>query len=213
MSQIKVLIADDHEILRFGVASFLSAAEEIDLVGEASSGDECIELFKETDPDVCVLDISMPGKDGIETTRAIREIDPEVKILILSMHIDKRILNKVMEAGINGYLLKDTEKSELLNGIKAINKGHQVFSDPISKLITQVYINGGKELHDDITERELEILSFIVKGHSSKMIAHELDISPRTVDTHRANLMHKLDIPNAAGLVRYALENDLVPDV
>lgn len=213
MAKIKVLIADDHEILRFGISSFLSSAEGIEVVGEASSGEECIKLFKKKRPDVCVLDISMPGKDGIETTAAIREIDPDIKILILSMHIDKRILNRVMEAGINGYLLKDTEKTELLNGIKSIAKGQQVFSDPISQLITQVYINGGKELHDDISDRELEVLSLIVKGHSSKMIAHELEISPRTVDTHRANIMHKLDIPNAAALVRYAMKHDLVPKV
>ncbi len=213
MATIKVLIADDHEILRFGISSFLSSADEIEVVGEASTGDECIRIFRDERPDVCILDISMPDKDGIETTAEIREIDPSVKILILSMHIDKHILNRVMEAGINGYLLKDTEKSELLNGIKSVAKGQQVFSEPISKLITQTYLNGGKELHDDITDRELEVLNLIVKGHSSKMIADELDISPRTVDTHRANIMHKLDIPNAAGLVRYAMKHNLVSDI
>lgn len=210
MAKIKVLIADDHEILRFGISTFLNSAENINVVGEASSGDECIELFKEKNPDVCVLDISMPGKNGIETTKAIREIDPNVKVLILSMHIDKAILDQVLEAGINGYLLKDTEKTELLHGIESIAKGQQVFSDPIQKLITKSYLNGGRTPHDSITSRELEVLQLIVEGYSSKIIADKLNISPRTVDTHRGNIMQKLNIPNAAGLVRYAMENDLV---
>ena len=210
MAKIKVLIADDHEILRYGISTFLNSAENINVVGEASSGDECIELFKQKDPDVCVLDISMPGKNGIETTKAIREIDPNVKVLILSMHIDKGILDQVLEAGINGYLLKDTEKTELLHGIESIAKGQQVFSDPIQKLITKSYLNGGRTPHDSITSRELEVLQLIVEGYSSKLIADKLNISPRTVDTHRGNIMQKLNIPNAAGLVRYAMENDLV---
>lgn len=210
MAKIKVLIADDHEILRFGISTFLSSAESIKVVGEASSGEECIELFKEKQPDVCVLDISMPGKNGIETTKAIREIDPDVKVLILSMHIDKAILDQVLEAGINGYLLKDTEKTELLHGIESIAKGQQVFSDPIQKLITKSYLNGGRTPHDSLTSRELEVLQLIVEGYSSKLIADKLNISPRTVDTHRGNIMQKLNIPNAAGLVRYAMENDLV---
>ncbi len=210
MAKIKVLIADDHEILRFGISTFLNSAENINVVGEASSGDECIELFKQKNPDVCVLDISMPGKNGIETTKAIREIDPNVKVLILSMHIDKGILDQVLEAGINGYLLKDTEKTELLHGIESIAKGQQVFSDPIQKLITKSYLNGGRTPHDSITSRELEVLQLIVEGYSSKLIADKLNISPRTVDTHRGNIMQKLNIPNAAGLVRYAMENDLV---
>lgn len=210
MAKIKVLIADDHEILRFGISTFLSSADNIQIVGEASSGEECIELFKQKNPDVCVLDISMPGMNGIETTKAIREIDPDVKVLILSMHIDKAILDQVLEAGINGYLLKDTEKTELLHGIESIAKGQQVFSDPIQKLITKSYLNGGRTPHESITSRELEVLQLIVEGYSSKLIADKLDISPRTVDTHRGNIMQKLNIPNAAGLVRYAMENDLV---
>jgi DNA-binding NarL/FixJ family response regulator len=208
--KIRVLIADDHEILRYGISTYLDSSDNIEIVGEASSGEECIELFKEKKPDVCVLDISMPDKDGIETTKAIREIDPEVKVLILSMHIDKLILDKVLEAGINGYLLKDTEKSEIRHGIESIAKGQQVFSNPISELITKSYLNGGKAPHDSITTRELEVLQLIVEGYSSKLIADKLDISPRTVDTHRGNIMQKLNIPNAAGLVRYAMEHDLV---
>ncbi|MDZ7715997.1 MAG: response regulator transcription factor [Balneolaceae bacterium] len=213
MDTIKVLIADDHEILRYGISTYLASAENIEVVGEASAGDECIELFKETDPDVCVLDISMPGKGGVEITKAIRAIDPKVKVMIFSMHIDKEILGKVLEVGIDGYLLKNTEKADLLHGIESIAKGQQVFSDPISRMITQSFLE--KDQHStepgsvNITKRELEILQLIVEGLTSQEIAEKLFISPRTVDTHRGNLMQKLEISNAAGLVRYALENDL----
>lgn len=215
MTKINVLIADDHEILRYGVSTFLSSADNIEVVGEASTGEECLELFRKTKPDVCVLDISMPHKDGIETTLAIREIDPEVKILILSMHIDEAILQRVLEAGINGYLLKNTEKTDLLHSIQSIAKGQQVFSDSISRLITDSFVNKGKpdsltSTAKKITKRELEVLQLIAEGHTSQAIADKLFISPRTVDTHRANLMQKLEINNVAGLVRYAMEHDLV---
>lgn len=214
MKKIKVLLADDHEIIRYGVSTFLSSIDSIEVVGEASTGDECVKLFKKTQPDVCVLDISMPGKDGIETTQAIRKLDSEVKILILSMHIDEEILGKVLEAGINGYLLKNTEKADLLHAIESIVKGQQIFSDPISDMIKDSFLKKGRKSADtsaaNITNRELEILQLIVEGLTSQEIAKKLYISPRTVDTHRANLMQKLEINNAAGLVRYALENDLI---
>ncbi|MDX1637639.1 MAG: response regulator transcription factor [Balneolaceae bacterium] len=216
MQTINVLVADDHEILRFGVTRYLNNADDINVVGEASTGEECIELFKEHSPDVCILDISMPKKDGIETATELRSIDKEVKILILSMHIDKDILDKVLKANINGYLLKNTEKTELLHAIRSVMKGQQVFSDPISKLLTDSYINRNDtnhkhdELDVNITKREHEILNLIVEGLTSQEIAEKLYISPRTVDTHRFNLMQKLDIKNTAGLVRFAIENNLV---
>lgn len=213
METINILVADDHEILRYGVCTYLASAEGINVVGEASTGDECLKLFQEKLPDICILDISMPGKDGIETAKAIREIDPKVKILILSMHIDNDILNDVLKAGINGYLLKNTEKSDLVQAIRAVMKGQQIFSDPISKLLTHSYLeqpkSSSKEPDLNITKREQEILALIVEGYTSQEIADELFISPRTVDTHRFNLMKKLDIKNTAGLVKFALKNDL----
>jgi DNA-binding NarL/FixJ family response regulator len=214
MASISVLIADDHEIVRYGISTFLSSADDIEVVAEASTGEECIELFKEKEPDICLLDIGMPEKDGVETAKVIRSLNVETKILILSMHINRKIVSNVLEAGINGYLLKNTEKADILHGIRAIMKGQQVFSDPISDLIKQTFLNqnhgpksGGNH---DVTERELEILQLIVDGLTSKEIADRLYISPRTVDTHRANLMQKLELNNIAELVRYAIEKDLV---
>ncbi len=214
MAAISVLIADDHEIVRFGISTYLSSSKDIEIVGEASTGEECIKLFKETHPDICILDIDMPDKNGIETAKEIRELEEETKILILSMHINEDILREALEANINGYLLKNTEKADLLHGIRAIVKGQQVFSDPISDLMKKSFLRkndqAGSFDHHHITEREQEILQLIVDGLTSKQIAKKLYISPRTVDTHRANLMEKLKLNNIAELVRYAIENNLI---
>lgn len=213
MKPTSIIIADDHEIVRYGISTYLSAQEDIEIVGEAASGEECLELCKEKKPDLCLLDISMPDKNGIETAKDLREIDSEIKILVLSMYEDEQVLNDVLKIGINGYLLKGTGKDELLNGIRVIMKGQQVFSESISKMITDSFL--GKKINSldseaDLTKRELEILKLIVDGKTSKEIANELFISPRTVDTHRANLMQKLDLNNIADLVRYAIKENLV---
>jgi DNA-binding NarL/FixJ family response regulator len=211
MKLTSIIIADDHEIVRYGISTYLSAHEDIEIVGEAASGEECLKLCKEEKPDLCLLDISMPDKNGIETAKDIREIDPEIKILILSMYEDEQVLNEVLKIGINGYLLKGTGKDELLNGIRVIMKGQQVFSDSISKMITDSFLGKKMDsLNSDLTKRELEILTLIVDGKTSKEIANELFISPRTVDTHRANLMQKLKLNNIADLVRYAIKENLV---
>jgi len=214
MESISVLIADDHEIVRYGISTYLSSTKDIEVVGEASTGEECIQIFKKKHPDICLLDIGMPDKNGIETAKTIRELNPDTKILILSMHTDKKILSEVLEAGINGYLLKNTDKVDLLNGIRAIMNGQKVFSSPISDLMTQSFLNQSNskkpKVHKEITDREQEILQLIVEGLTSKEIAQKLFISPRTVDTHRANLMQKLELNNIAELVRYALEHNLV---
>lgn len=213
MKLISIIIADDHEIVRYGISTYLSSWKDIEVMGEAASGEECLKLCKEKKPDLCLLDISMPDKDGIETAKAIRSVDPDIKILILSMYEDEQILNDVLKVGINGYLLKGTGKDELLNGIRMIMKGQQVFSDSISKMITDSFLN--KKINNfnsktELTKRELEILELIVDGKTSKEIAQHLFISPRTVDTHRANLMQKLELNNIADLVRYAIKENLV---
>lgn len=214
MAPISVLIADDHEIIRFGISTYLSSSEDIEIVGEASTGEECLQLFQETHPDICILDIGMPNKDGIETAKEIRACEADTKILILSMHINKEILRRTLSVNINGYLLKNTEKRDILHGIRAIVKGQQVFSDPISEMIKESFLNkapnSSTHSHYEITEREQEILQLIVDGLTSKEIAKKLYISPRTVDTHRANLMEKLELNNIAELVRYSIRHELV---
>lgn len=214
MAAISVLIADDHEIVRYGVSTYISSSEDVEVVAEASTGEECIQLFEEKQPDVCLLDIGMPDKNGIEIARTIRDLDATTKILILSMHINKQILSEALEADINGYLLKNTDKADILHGIRAIMNGQQVYSDPISDLMKESFLNssskGQKKGNSELTNREHEILELIVKGFTSKEIAEKLYISPRTVETHRANLMEKLELNNIAELVRYAIKHELV---
>jgi DNA-binding NarL/FixJ family response regulator len=215
--EIRVLVADDHDIVRYGICSVIDASDDIEVVCEAGSGREAVEKFQKMNPDVCILDITMPEMNGIQTTRAILELDPEARILILTMHINEEYLNQVLNAGASGYLLKNSDREELLGSIRAVYRGEKAFSQTISKLMTERYvrnIRNPRELGDtekvSITRRELEILRLIAEGHTSTEISEILFISPRTVDTHRANLMNKLDIKNAAGLVRYAIENKLV---
>jgi DNA-binding NarL/FixJ family response regulator len=215
MEKVKVIIADDHDIVRFGISSVLRSAEDIDVIGEASDGAETISLYKKLKPDVAIVDITMPGQSGIETTEALLKEDPNAKILVLTMHMNEDYLNKSIKAGALGYLLKNCEKSELLDGVRAVAAGKKVFSSAISRLITESYVSNIKDGHETksppkethLTKREQEILGLIAEGMTSQEIADQLVISPRTVETHRANLLQKLDIKNTAGLVRYAIEH------
>ena len=215
MDKIKILVADDHEIVRYGICSVLATADDIEVVGESSTGAQTVEMFKKLKPDVSIIDITMPDMNGIETTREIHKLDPKAKILILTMHLNEEYLSQTLKSGAMGYMLKNSDKKELLEAIRKVYRGRQVFSEPISKLMAEKYvrITREQEKQEDkvhITNREKEILRLIVDGYTSHEIAQLLFISPRTVDTHRANLMQKLDIKNTAGLVRYAMENHLV---
>lgn len=214
MKKIKVILADDHAILRYGISTFLSKADDIQVIGEASTGDQCISLFKKETPDVCVIDIEMPGKNGIEVVQAIRSIDSKAKILILSMHSEGSMLCEALETNINGYLLKSTSKEKILEAVRVIANGEKIYSDAVSKMIadnsSNEYPSNSINTNKNITNREMEILKLVVDGYSSPQIADKLFISPRTVDTHRTNMMQKLDIHNTASLVRFALENKLV---
>lgn len=211
MTTISVLLADDHDIVRYGISTFLSMAEDIEVVGEASDGEQCLTLYRELQPDVCLLDVSMPVKDGVETAREIRDFDPNANILILSMYTDKDIIDKLLKIGIDGFLHKTADRDDLLSGIRSIMKNQQVFSREVSNKITQTFLNGDFDNSSNcITDREQEILRLVAEGNTSKEIAQKLYISPRTVDTHRSNVMQKLELNNIAELVRYAINNNLV---
>ncbi|MEX0928768.1 MAG: response regulator transcription factor [Balneolales bacterium] len=213
MDPIKVIIADDHYLVRYGIRSAIEKAEDITVVGEAGSGKEAIELFEELNPDVSVIDITMPNLNGIETTRSIIKMDPGAKIMILSMHINEEYLNQVLNAGAIGYLFKNCDKQELIEGVRSVATGEKVFSKKISELMTARYVNQHNDATGTIlTPREKEILELISQGNTSQQIAGLLIISPRTVETHRTNLMRKLEIRNTAGLVRYAIENGFTMD-
>lgn len=217
MNNIRVLVVDDHDIVRYGICSVLKSSADVDVVGEASNGVEAVSKFEELNPDVMLLDISMPEMNGIETTRTIIKKYPDARILILTMHLNEEYLNQVLSAGASGYILKNTEIGEMLNAIRSVAKGKQIFSDPISSIMTEKYVRSAQYGADhkdsgmpNLTKRETEILQKIADGKTSQEIAEVLFISPRTVDTHRANLIQKLGVKNSAGLVRYAIENQLV---
>ena len=217
MNKIRVLVVDDHDIVRYGICSVLKSSADIEVVGEASNGVIAVQKYNELTPDVILLDISMPEMNGIETTRNIIKNHADARILILTMHLNEEYLNQVLSAGASGYILKNTDISEMLHAILMVAVGKQIFSAPISSIMTEKYVRSAQYKHDDgdsnapnLTKRETEILQKIADGKTSQEIAEVLFISPRTVDTHRANLIQKLGVKNSAGLVRYAIENQLV---
>ena len=180
MESIRVLLADDHDIVRFGISSVLQTAEDIEIVAEAASGAKTLEWYKEVNPEVSIIDISMPHMNGIETSRRILEYDPQAKILILTMHMNENYLNQVLRIGVLGYLLKNSAKKELLEGVRKVAEGKNVFSESVAKLMTEHYINRTRSEEDaqqqsaSITSREQEILKLIAAGLTSQEIADKL---------------------------------------
>jgi len=217
MKNTKILIVDDHEVVRDGLRNILLSLDNISIAGEAGNGEDAIKLYNSVKPDLVIMDISMPGMNGIEATRIIKEKDPDAKILILTMHDNQEYLNQIIRSGAKGFILKNTDKEELLEAVKTVASGENFFSKDISKLIIDNYIRSAKEQDKSdgykevpLTKREIEILKLIASGYSNQEIANILYISYNTVDTHRKNIMHKLTIKNTAGLVRYAIEKGLI---
>ncbi|MBO9699333.1 MAG: response regulator transcription factor [Sporocytophaga sp.] len=215
---IKILLVDDHGIVRDGIKATLSSEKNIKIIGEASNGIEAIEQVKKLTPDVVIMDISMPEMNGIEATAIISDRYPNTKTLVLSMHDNEDYILKSIESGAYGYLLKDTGKEEFIKAITTISKGDKYFSTPVSSIIAEGYlqkIKKGSAPDDDsddfgLTKREKGILKMIINGNSNREIADSFTISIRTIETHRFNIMKKLKVKNAAELVKLALENKIV---
>lgn len=221
MKPIQIVIADDHPIYRNGIAALLNRMEDYDLVGEAANGVELLEVVKDRQPDVVITDIRMPEMDGIEVTRNILQHYPDIRILALSMHEEEKLISEMLKAGAMGYLLKNTEKMELIEAITAVMKGDMFFNHSISGNLLAKFINQDsakpslrsreKEDKDLLTDREKEILKLIVEEEmTNERIARKLSISKRTVDTHRKNLLLKLGVNNTVGLVKLAYKLGLV---
>lgn len=217
MKNTKILIVDDHEVVRDGLKNILTSLDNISIAGEAGNGEDAVKMYISLKPDLVIMDISMPGMNGIEATRVIKEKDPDARILILTMHDNQEYLNQIIRSGAKGFILKNTDKEELLDAVKTVAAGDNFFSKDISKLIIDNYIRTAKETEKNdgykevpLTKREIEILKLIASGYSNQEIANILYISYNTVDTHRKNIMHKLSIKNTAGLVRYAIEKGLI---
>lgn len=209
---IKVILADDHEIVRQGIRLLLETEGDIDVVAEASDGEEAIEMVRKHHPDILIVDIRMPVLNGIDTTARIKKEFPDVKVLVLSMHDDEEYIIKSVDCGADGYLLKDTSKPEFVKAIHATQEGHKYFSGDISEILVNRYLSAksgsGVKREEppasdyQLTRREREILALIYSGSSNKSIADQLGKSIRTIETHRFNIMKKLGVSNIAELLR-----------
>jgi two-component system response regulator NreC len=221
MSKTRILIADDHDVVRSGLRVLLRTSPDYSIVGEASDGEEAVRLTEKTSPDLVIMDISMPTLDGIAATRMIKERHPDVKVIILTAHEDEEYAFQVLRAGANGYVLKNAGKKDIFRAIESAMSGERFFSPGISKIIVESFIKRAEEQavaktapktssDRQLTNRETEVLKYIALGYTNRQIADTLFLSFRTVNTHRANIMQKLGIHETAGLVRHAISLGLV---
>ena len=211
MHKIKVLVVDDHAILRDGIRALLGLHNDVEIVGEASEGQEAIEKVQELTPDVVVMDIAMPGMDGLEATRRIQRKNPKVKVLVLTQHDNREYILSAIKAGVAGYVPKRALGSELVSAIRTVHKGDSfLYPSAATALIEDYRQQAEEEPYDRLTDREREILKLIAEGHTSREIADMLFISLKTVLGHRTKLMEKLDIHNRTELIKYAMRKGLV---
>ena len=216
MQKIRVLLADDHTVVRQGLRVLLEAEMDITVVGEASSGREAVQMTKKLLPDVVIMDIAMPSLNGVEATRQITKEVPTAKLLILSSYNDDEYVHQVTGAGATGYLLKQTAATDLIKAVRETRNGNAYFSPAISKRLMERYreavLSGApvRKQTDLLTSREAEVLQLIAEGRANKQIAAELCISIKTVEKHRQQVMNKLNIHDIAGLTRYAISKGVI---
>ncbi len=212
---IRVLVADDHRIVLDGLVSLISEQSDMTVVGKATDGRSAVNLATETDPDVIVMDLTMPELNGIEATRIITNNAPVIRIIALSMHSEKRFIRAALEGGASGYLVKENAFEELVNAIRAVNKGQNYLCPVATKTMILDYLHhttverDGTD-RDILTPREREVLQMIAEGRRTKEIAGTLHISVKTVETHRKNIMEKLDVKSVAELTRYAIREGII---
>jgi DNA-binding NarL/FixJ family response regulator len=212
-ARTKVLVADDHTIVREGLLSLLREQPDIAVVGAAANGREAIEKAQRSSPDIVVMDIAMPILNGIEATRQLRELLPQTKVIVLTMYADDAYVLQALQAGVRGYLLKKAAAAELLQAIRAVERGEFYLSSEISRVLVERYLSSGSSAAEaalTLSDRERQILQMVAEGHTNRQIAAALGIAPKTVDTHRTRLMTKLDIHDTPGLVRYAIRKGIV---
>ena len=214
MGNIKVLVADDHTILRQGIKALLDNQAGIEVIGEAKDGREALTLIERLLPDVILMDIGMPGLNGLEATRRIKKKFPGIKVLVLTMYTNEEYVFQILNAGANGYLVKETAFQDLISAIRAVYRDEAFMSPSIAKKVINRYTQGVRKTNDTacdiLTTREREILQLIAEGSSSKKIAEALFISPKTVETHRTHIMDKLNIHNRTDLIKYAIRTGIV---
>lgn len=215
MLKIRVLLADDHTLLRQGMKRLLEAEEDMEIVGEAGEGLEAIHKAEQFRPDVAVLDYAMPGLTGPQAAVRIKQIEPKTKIIVLTMHDDEEYVEEALGAGASGYILKDAAANELIAAIRAVYRGETYLSPRVSKKIVSGYLQRTgrpepKLPYEQLTVREREILRLLAEGHSAKEVSRLLNIQPKTVDAHRSNLMKKLGLHSRTDLIKYAIRRKII---
>ena len=215
MRQIRILLADDHNVMRRGLRLLLERQPGFNVVGEASDGRQAVEQAEATKPDIVVLDIAMPNLSGIEAAQRITALLPHTRIIILSMHSDEGYVLRALKAGAKGYLLKDSAENDLIEAIRAVDEGKAFFSPEISNIMVEDYVRemkrrGAEDSYELLTPREREILQMLAEGKSNKHIATVLDLSLYTVETHRRNLQDKLNLHSFAELILYAVRKGII---
>jgi two-component system response regulator NreC len=213
---VTVMLADDHTIVRQGLAKVLEAEPGVCVVGEARDGREAVSRVEQLNPDIVIMDIAMPLLNGIEATRQIKKVCPKTKIIILSMHSHDRFISELLTLGASAYLLKDSDGADIINAINAVMRGGTYLSPSISRRVIEDYVSlkktmsPGEELFSKLSDREREVFQMIAEGRPTKEIAEILCVSVSTIKTHRANIMEKLQISNLSQLIRFAIDIGLV---
>ena len=216
MSVTSIVLADDHQIVRQGLRSLLDAEADMKVVGAASTGLEAVELIDQLRPDILVTDMMMPELNGIEVARQALQRSPATRVIVLSMHANEGYVTQALRNGALGYVLKDSSLEELVEAVRTVLQGRRFLSASISERMIEIYIQNEKaasvdDPYETLTNREREVLQMVAEGHSSTEIADRLTISARTVETHRSNLMRKLNLSNQTELIRYAIRKGILP--
>ena len=217
MEKIKLILVDDHQLVRTGIANLLSGEASFEIIGEASESREMFDLLRQLQPDIAVLDIALPGMSGIEITKKLHNDYPGIRILILSMHTSEEFIFNAINSGARGYLPKNTSRRELIEAIYAIHRGEEYFAESISNVILKSYIKKAKSNSSDdenkenlLSKRELEVLKLFAEGMTNQEIANKLFISIRTVESHKNHIMARLELKTTVDLVKFAIRNNIV---
>lgn len=215
MKKLRILLADDHTVMRTGLRVLLERQPNLEVVGEAENGRATIQLAASLRPDVVVMDVGMPVLNGIEATKTIVTEDPNIAVVILSMHADESYVMRALRAGARGYLLKDSAPADLLGAIQAVTQNKSFFSPKVSRILAEDYVRvlkqkGAVDSYDLLTSREREILQLLAEGKANKEVAAALNISPYTVETHRSHILEKLNLHNPAELILYAVRKGII---
>ena len=212
--RIKLLLVDDHPVVRKGIRSCLEGQEHLQILGEATDGQQAVDKVKDLSPDIVLMDIDMPNMSGLEATKIIRKEFPKTRVLILSVHTNKEPVLQIIKSGAQGYVLKDASPEVLVGALEAIDAGEPFFSPDISQIVLNQYMSEANEDENSealkLTAREKQVLAMIAEGKSNKDMANHLGVGVRTIETHRERVMDKLNIHSVAGLTKYAIANGIV---